>query len=76
MLYLNLLEGKVVADAHAGPRTEWHPGPHLGGPPLLVQPPAQSCNLLKVIRAHDRAVHQVKNFYFSFRDCFTALYAM
>ena len=39
-LHLHLLKGKAVANAHARPSAEWHPGAHLGRPPLLIQPPA------------------------------------
>ncbi len=39
-LHLDLLKGKAVANAHARPSAEWHPGAHLGRPPLLIQPPA------------------------------------
>ncbi len=40
MFHLDLLKRKAVANAHARPSTEWHPGAHLGRSPLLVQPPA------------------------------------
>ncbi len=44
--HLDLLKGKAVANAHARPSAEWHPGAHLGRPPLLIQPPAHCRTLL------------------------------